>query len=156
VGREGFMIKKLDNKNKEIATEILNIQISSYLVEAKIIDYYNLPPLKDTTDSLQECEETFFAYYLEEKICGIISFKRDETEIDLHRLIVSPEYFRKGVAQKLLDFVETIEGIKSMRTTTGAKNTPAVNFYLKNGFFKLQEVRIDEHLTLSSFRKHLI
>ncbi|MEK1833044.1 hypothetical protein AAAC51_41440 [Priestia megaterium] len=53
------MIKKLDNKNKEIATEILSIQISSYLVEAKIIDYYDLPPLRDTTDSLQECEETF-------------------------------------------------------------------------------------------------
>ncbi|MBD8114864.1 GNAT family N-acetyltransferase [Priestia megaterium] len=150
------MIKRLDIKNRKIATEILSIQIPSYLVEAKIIGYYDLPPLKDTIDSLQQCQETFFAYYSQEEVCGIISFKLDGTEIDLHRLIVHPEHFRKGIAQKLLDFVETIEGVKSMRTTTGAKNTPAVNFYLKNGFFKLQEVEIDAHLTLSSFRKYLI
>ena len=150
------MIKRLDNKNREIATEILSIQIPSYLVEAKIIDYYDLPPLEDTIDSLQQCQETFFAYYLQEELCGIISFKLDRTEVDLHRLIVHPEHFRKGIAQKLLDFVETIEGVKSMRVTTGAKNTPAINFYSKNGFRKLQEVKVDEHLTLSSFRKYII
>ncbi|MED4238197.1 GNAT family N-acetyltransferase [Priestia megaterium] len=150
------MIKRLDNKNREIATEILSTQIPSYLVEATIIDYYDLPPLKDTIDSLQQCQETFFAYYLQEELCGIISFKLDRTEVDLHRLIVHPEHFRKGIAQKLLDFVETIEGVKSMRATTGAKNTPAINFYLKNGFRKLQEVKVDEHLTLSSFRKYII
>ena len=150
------MIKRLDNKNREIATEILSIQIPSYLVEAKIIDYYDLPPLKDTIDSLQLCQETFFAYYLQEELCGIISLKLDRTEVDLHRLIVHPEHFRKGIAQKLLDFVEMIEGVKSMRVTTGAKNKPAINFYSKNGFRKLQEVKVDEHLTLSSFRKYII
>ncbi|MEK1833045.1 GNAT family N-acetyltransferase [Priestia megaterium] len=99
----------------------------------------------------------FFAYYLKEKICGIISFKLDETEIDLHRLIVSPEYFRKGVAQKLLDFVETIEGIKSMRTTTGAKNTPAVNFYLKNGFLSYRRLKLMNTLPfLPSEKSYLI
>ena len=150
------MIKRLDIKNRKIATEILSIQIPSYLVEAKIIDYYDLPPLKDTIDSLQQCQETFYAYYLQEEVCGIISFKLDKTEVDLHRLIVHPDHFRKGIAQKLLDFVEMIEGVKSMRVTTGAKNKPAINFYLKNGFRKLQEVKVDEHLILSSFRKHII
>ncbi|SFH63898.1 Acetyltransferase (GNAT) family protein [Priestia megaterium] len=150
------MIKRLDIKNREIVAEILSIQVPSYLVEAKIIGYYDLPPLKDTIDSLQQSQETFFAYYLQEKLCGIISFKLDKTEVDLHRLIVHPDHFRTGIAQKLLSFVETIEGVKSIIVTTGAKNTPAINFYLKNGFRKLQEVKVDEHLILSSFRKHII
>jgi ribosomal protein S18 acetylase RimI-like enzyme len=121
-----------------------------------VIGYYNLPPLKDTIHSLQQCEETFFAYYLQEELCGIISFKLDRTEIDLHRLIVHPSHFRKGIAQKLLDFVENMYEVKSIRVMTGSKNTPAINFYLKNDFYKLQEVKIDEYLTLSYFRKYMI
>ncbi|MGG1220748.1 hypothetical protein ABE236_25205 [Priestia endophytica] len=78
------MIQKLNIKDKKIATEVLRIQIPSYLAEAKIIGYYNLPPLKDTVHSLQQCKKTFFAYYLKEELCGMISFKLDGTEIDLH------------------------------------------------------------------------
>ncbi|MGG1220749.1 GNAT family N-acetyltransferase [Priestia endophytica] len=59
------------------------------------------------------------------------------------------------MAQKLLDFVENIHEVKSIRVMTGTENTPAISFYLKNGFYKVQEVKIDEDLTLSSFRKYI-
>ncbi|WP_311596634.1 GNAT family N-acetyltransferase [Priestia endophytica] len=156
VRREEFIIKRLDIKDERTVTEVLRIQIPSYLAEAKVIGYYNLPPLKDTIQSLQQCEETFFAYYLQEELCGIISFKLERTEIDLHRLIVHPCHFRKGIAQKLLDFVENMYEVKSIRVMTGSKNTPAINFYIKNDFYKIREVKIDEYLTLSYFRKYMI
>ncbi|WP_157059235.1 GNAT family N-acetyltransferase [Viridibacillus arvi] len=42
--------------------------------------------------------------------------------MDIHRLIVHPKYFRKGIAKMLLDFIEcNIEGIKTIIVTTGSK-----------------------------------
>ncbi len=135
---------------------MLNIQISSYKVEAEIIDYFDIPPLKDTVQSLQQCGETFFGYYLNKEICGVISLKAVGEIIDVHRLMVHPCHFRKGIAQKLLNFIEVqMKDFKVIAVSTGTKNTPAVTFYLKNGFIKTGEIRITEHLSLTSFKKKI-
>lgn len=148
------MIKKIDITNPEVSKEVLNIQISSYKVETEIIDYYDIPPLKDTVQSLQQCGETFFGYYLNKELCGVISIKIDDGIIDIHRLMVHPRHFRKGVANKLLNFIEVeIDDFETIVVSTGAENTPAVNFYLKNGFLKTGETKITDRLSLSSFTK---
>lgn len=150
------MIKKIDITNPKVSKEVLNIQISSYKVEAEIIDYFDIPPLKDTVQSLQQCGETFFGYYLNKEICGVISLKAVGEIIDVHRLMVHPSHFRKGIAQKLLNFIEVqMKDFKVIAVSTGTKNTPAVTFYLKNGFIKTGEIRITEHLSLTSFKKKI-
>lgn len=150
------MIKKIDITNPKVSKEVLSIQISSYKVEAEIIDYFDIPPLKDTVQSLQECGETFFGYYLNKEICGVISLKAVGGIIDVHRLMVHPSHFRKGIAQKLLNFIEVqMKDFKVIAVSTGTKNTPAVTFYLKNGFIKTGEIRITEHLSLTSFKKKI-
>lgn len=150
------MIKKIDITNPGIAKEVLNIQLASYKVEAEIIGFYDLPPLKDTVETLQQCMETFFGFYINEELCGVISVKKEKGVIDIHRLMVHPNHFRKGIAKKLLDFIESDhDGFETMIVSTGTKNTPAVTFYLKNGFSILEETRITEHLSITSFKKEL-
>ncbi|MFY0758113.1 GNAT family N-acetyltransferase [Metabacillus dongyingensis] len=150
------MIKKIDITNPKFAVEVLNIQIPSYKVEAEIIDFYEIPPLKDTAETLQQCRETFFGYYISEELCGAISIKVEKDVMDIHRLIVHPKYFRKGIAKMLLDFIEShLEGIETIIVSTGSKNTPAVNFYEKNGFSKIGETRVNERLSLTSFKKKI-
>jgi GNAT superfamily N-acetyltransferase len=150
------LIKKIDITNSKLAEEVLNIQIPSYEVEAEIIDFYELPPLKDTVETLQQCKETFFGYYLNEELCGAISIKAEEDIIDIHRLMVHPKHFRKGIAKVLLDFIENnTEGFETIIVSTGTKNIPAVTFYLKNGFSKTKETRVVERLTLTSFKKEI-
>jgi GNAT superfamily N-acetyltransferase len=152
----GIMIKKIDITNAKLAEEVLNIQIPSYNVEAEILDFYELPPLKDTVETLQQCEETFFGYYVNEELCGVISMKVDKGIIDIHRLMVHPKHFRKGIAKILLNFVESnIEDSKTLIVSTGSKNIPAVTFYLKNGFIQTEETRLGEHLSLTSFKKNI-
>ena len=152
----GIMIKKIDITNPKLAEEVLNIQIPSYNVEAEILDFYELPPLKDTVETLQQCEETFFGYYVNEELCGVISMKVDKGIIDIHRLMVHPKHFRKGIAKILLNFVESnIEDSKTLIVSTGSKNIPAVTFYLKNGFIQTEETRLGEHLSLTSFKKNI-
>lgn len=150
------MIKKIDITNPRFAEEVLNIQIPSYMVEAEIIDFYEIPPLKDTVETLQQCRETFFGYYISEELCGAISIKVEKDVMDIHRLIVHPKYFRKGIAKMLLDFIESqFEGIETIIVSTGSKNTPAVNFYEKNGFSKIGETRVNERLSLTAFKKKI-
>ena len=150
------MIKKIDITNPDISKEVLNIQILSYNVEAKIIDFYDIPPLKDTVQSLQQCGETFYGYYLNKELCGVISIKVEDRVIDIHRLMVHPKHFRKGIAKKLLNFIEIeLESFEAIVVSTGTKNEPAVSFYLRNGFFKIEETMITEYLSLTTFKKQL-
>lgn len=149
------MIKKIDISNIKNAVDVLNIQIPSYKVEAEIIGSYEIPPLKDTVHTLQLCGETFFGYYENEILCGAISIKVDDDEVDIHRLIVHPNHFRKGIAQSLLNFIETKFEVETIKVATGSKNTPAVRFYIKNGFQNIKELIVNEQLSLTFFEKKL-
>lgn len=150
------MIKKIDITSYKFAKEVFNIQIPSYKVEAEIIGCHDLPPLRDTVESLQQCGETFFGYYLNGELCGVISIKRANCVIDIHRLMVHPKHFRKGIAKNLLDFVESDkEKSETIIVSTGSENSPAVDFYLKNGFSKTGDKRVTERLSLTFFKKEI-
>jgi len=67
---------------------------------------------------------------------------------------VHPEYFRKGIAGQLVQFIEEMnKGIKRIIVSTGLKNKPAVSLYLKLGFRKVSEVEVAEGVYVVSFEK---
>lgn len=148
------MIKRMNASDYKTAEEILRLQLPSYQAEAEIIGYGDLPPLRDTAESLMRCNETFFGYFTGQELCGAISFKVEEDEIDIHRLIVHPNHFKKGIAQKLFDFmIKDQKEIKSIIVSTGTKNKPAVEFYLKNGFSPVKETVVNPSLSITLFKR---
>lgn len=148
------MIKKIDITNQKLAKEVLNIQLPSYQVEAELIDFYDIPPLKDTVSTLQRCGETFYGCYVDGELGGVISIKVEDRLIDIHRLMVHPKHFRKGIARRLLEFVESNgDGDETLIVSTGSKNAPAIYFYEKSGFVKTGEVKVMEGLLITSFEK---
>jgi ribosomal protein S18 acetylase RimI-like enzyme len=152
----GTQIKKLDVTNKEVAEILLKLQIPSYMVEAKLINFYDIPPLKDTVETLQNCGEEFFGYYKDNDLCGAIAYKMEEKTLDIHRLIVHPNHFRKGIANQLLSFIEEqVEGIDTIIVSTGSENKPAVEFYLNRGFSIEKFVQVNEQLSLTCFEKKI-
>jgi ribosomal protein S18 acetylase RimI-like enzyme len=139
-----------------LAEDVLKIQIPSYMVEAELIDYYEIPPLKDTVDTLQQCGETFYGYYLNDELSGVISIKIGKGIMDIHRLMIHPKHFRKGIARMLLEFIESNEeDFETIIVSTGTKNAPAINFYEKSGFSITEETRVTERLSLTSFKKKI-
>ena len=150
------MIKKINIKNLESAERVLSVQFPSYRIEAALLDNYEIPPLKDTVASLHNCDETFFGYFIDEELCGVISLKLEEDIVDIHRLFVHPNHLRKGIAKKLLYFLqEEFHDAKKMIVTTGSKNSPAIEFYQKNGFTMLKELTVEENLSLTLFEKNM-
>ncbi|MBG9544344.1 GCN5 family acetyltransferase [Cytobacillus firmus] len=149
------MIKEININDRKAAEQVLGVQLPAFKIEAEIIGFPDLPPLKDTANTLQITGETFFGYFTGEILSGVISIKQEKGVLDIHRLIVHPEYFRMGIAQKLLNFIERMPMIEKLVVTTGSKNSPAVNFYLKNGFKELDKMEINEALTITAFEKLL-
>lgn len=150
------MIKELIITNLETAQKVLQIQIPSYKIEAEIIGYYDIPPLTDTELTLQKCGELFFGYYIDEELAGAISYKVEEDTIDIHRLIVHPSHFRKGIAKALIQHVVSQNKTsKNIVVSTGSLNTPATTLYLQLGFKEDKRVQVHDKLSLTFFKKTL-
>ena len=147
------MIEIIDINNEKKTNVVLSLQLLSYKVEAEIIDYFDLPPLKDTIETLKNCGEIFIGYYEKSELCGVISLKVEQKIVDIHRLIVHPNHFKKGIAQLLFNYVIHEFEANQIKVATGSKNIPAINFYLKNGFNKTNEVVVNEKLSLTFFEK---
>ncbi|WP_214480186.1 GNAT family N-acetyltransferase [Bacillus sp. SM2101] len=148
------MIKKLDIRNSLIATELLNVQLVSYEVEAKIIDYKNLPPLNDTTEAIMSCGEEFYGYYVNERLAGAISFKLYDNMLDIHRLFVHPDFFRAGVGRALVQYtLNNYQNVDKYIVRTGKMNTPAKNLYSKLGFVEIKDEQVAPNLFITVFEK---
>ncbi len=150
------MIKKLNLNDIEIANKVLELQMASYRIEAEIIGFYDIPPLKDTIESLKACDEVFYGYRVNDVLAGIVSFKIIEKVLDIHRVAVHPQFFRMGVANKLINFIEGLENnINKIAVCTGKENLPAVNLYLKNGYKKTKDIEISKDIYITEFTKVL-
>ncbi|WP_019230071.1 GNAT family N-acetyltransferase [Sedimentibacter sp. B4] len=150
------MIRKLDLKNPETAKCILELQIASYSIEADIIRFNDIPPLKDTVENINKCDEIFYGYYINDVLAGIISYKIKEKVIDIHRVAIHPLFFRMGIANNLINFIEELENsINKVAVSTGKENLPAVNLYLRNGYKRKNDIEIFKGMYITEFEKDL-
>ncbi|NLM42820.1 MAG: GNAT family N-acetyltransferase [Clostridiales bacterium] len=148
------MIKRLNLNDINTVKDLLELQVASYIKEAEIIGFYDIPPLKDTVDSLKESKEIFYGYYVDNVLAGMISYKIYNHILDIHRVAVHPEFFRKGIAQKLIEYVENVDSnVKKIIVCTGKGNIPAEKLYLKNGYIKTGHIKVNEEVYLTSFEK---
>ncbi|MEG0774303.1 GNAT family N-acetyltransferase [Clostridium sp.] len=150
------MIKKLNLKDSDTVKSVLTVQMASYKVEADIIGFYEIPPLNDTINSLKECDEIFYGYYIKDILAGIISYKVIGNILDIHRVAVHPDFFRLGIAGNLINFIERLEpNINKIVVCTGKKNQPAIKLYFKNGYEVIGDMEINPGIYLTEFEKRL-
>lgn len=130
-----MMIQYINIQNEQEAELIWQLQHASYIVEAEMIGFSEIPPLMDTIRSLQQCGETFYGWFAEDELVGAVSYTKDKETVTICRMMVHPDHFRKGIAGKLLKQVEDRErDAKLFKVSTGTKNTPAVKLYQRYGY----------------------
>lgn len=150
------MIKMIDIQNMKMADEVLAMQKSSYKVEAEIIGFMDIPPLLETVEELMNSGETFIGSYIGEQLAGAVSYKIIGNKLDIHRVMVHPLHFRKGIAKNLLIHLEEFQqGIDQIIVSTGSLNLPAIELYTKLGFELISKTKTKEGLSLAHFQKEI-
>lgn len=150
----GLSIQQLNIEDSEIAEKVWTIQIPAYEAEAELIKFWDLPPLRETAASLQQCGETFYGGFINGQLAGAVSFKTTVAKLHIHRLMVHPHFFRQGVARSLLHHVEQLAaGKKDILVSTGTDNSPAVQLYKHCGFKEIEKIITTEGLSLTFFTK---
>ncbi len=150
----GFLpvIRGIELNDVIAAAEVLDLQRKSYKIEADLIGTDEIPPLKETFEQLQNCGETFRGYYIEGVLAGAVSYKKTGKVLDLHRMMVHPDFFRRGIAGKLLDEIER-QDCHEIIVSTGAANTPAIKLYDKRGFVRQEDSVVGKGLVIANFKK---
>ncbi|KAA0544885.1 GNAT family N-acetyltransferase [Bacillus sp. BGMRC 2118] len=150
------MIKELVLSNDEKTKELYAMQKASYMVEAELINFYNIPPLMETFEELVHCGEKFLGYIEDGQMAGAVSYTVEDEEVTICRMIVHPEHFRKGIAGKLLTALEEkTRQYNTITVSTGKENLPAKRLYLKHHFTFVQDKEVVSGLSISIFMKQL-
>lgn len=150
------MISQVDIRQPDIAGQVHTMQQAAYTVESQLIGYPDLPPLRETETDLQHSGEQFLTYGEEGQLAGAVSYLRLGDMLDICRLVVSPAYFRRGIAGKLLEAVERSEpGIRQITVSTAEKNLPAVTLYKKHGYRVARRTVLADGLVLVELRKQI-
>jgi len=133
------MIEKLQNNNEKIVNEIHQVFQLSYAVEAKILEAVNFPPLSRPKESYLNSTNEFFGYFEKKELAGIIEIEQNSDYTEIDSLVVKPQFFRRGIAKKLIEFVFDEFDSTLFKVETGAKNTPATELYKKLGFQEIKQ-----------------
>jgi ribosomal protein S18 acetylase RimI-like enzyme len=128
-------IRPLDLGDPETVADLVRLQRASYRVEADLIGFEDLPPLRETPEELEAVQESFLGAYEDERLLGAIAFFRHPEWVDIYRLVVQPDAFRRGIATRLLDALDELHPDAAYTTVaTAEENAPAVELYRRRGF----------------------
>lgn len=148
------MISKIDLNDVRIIQQLYDLQRTSYQIEAKLIGFFEIPPLTESIADIQQCGETFLGYFEGVELEGALSYTVEGKELTICRMVVHPNHFRKGIALKLLNYMEENSGgMVVYKVSTGKDNVPAKNLYLKNGFQFVQDHEVAPGVYISNFEK---
>jgi GNAT superfamily N-acetyltransferase len=146
----------LDLGDRAVALDVLHLQRLAYGVEADQIGSDTIPPLQETLEELQACGETFLGAIDNGEIVGAISWRVVERTLDIHRLVVRPDHFRRGIATSLVRAaLEAEPGAKQVIVQTGTGNAPAEAFYLREGFEHVDDLDVAGGIRVARFGKLL-
>ncbi|CAM5786266.1 MULTISPECIES: GNAT family N-acetyltransferase [Brevibacillus] len=148
------MITKINFTETDTVQKLFDLQKAAYQVEAELINFFEIPPLKESFQEFQQCGEEFLGYFIDNKLAGAISYTIENEELTICRMVVHPAHFRKGIAQKLLVAMELQNAnCSAFKVATGRENTPAKNLYEKNHYQWKRDVEVAPDVYISFFEK---
>jgi ribosomal protein S18 acetylase RimI-like enzyme len=134
------------------AREILALQKLAYISEAKLYNDYTIPPL---TQTLTEILDDFTNYIVLKAISGniIVGSVRgqinDEGACYIGRLMVHPDFQKRGIGSRLLEALEAeFPQVSKYTLGTGHKSADNIRLYQKLGFVIAGHERLSEAVTI--------
>jgi ribosomal protein S18 acetylase RimI-like enzyme len=150
------MIQRLQNNKIEISKKIRAVFQVSYKVEAKLLKATNFPPLKRPLEDYVISKNMFFGYLKNEELFGVIEIDHNNSYTLIRSLVVSPLFFRQGIARKLMEFTFNTFDSNLFVVETGVKNEPASKLYMKFGFIEVKQWNTEHGIRKIKFEKKII
>ncbi len=135
---------------------ILALQRLAYQSEAAIYGDFTLRPL---TESLADIKDRFhdrrFLKALEDgQIVGSVRAFQEDATCHVERLVVHPDYQRRGIGTALLNMVETcFPAARRFELFTGHKSESNIRLYERVGYRAVRQKQANEKVTLIVMEK---
>jgi len=147
------VIKKIAHSKISNAEKIHALFQVSYRIEAALLGVTDFPPLRRTLSNIQNSNTQFFGLWKKDVLAAAAEIDQLKNTLDVCSLVVHPKYFRQGIAQKLLVFIENYDDSKTLIVETGWANAPAIALYKKFGFHEKREYISERGIKKISFSK---
>ncbi len=122
---------------KDDLPEILALQKSAYLAQAKIYNNHSIPPLTRTLDDLKNDfpNHVILKAVINKKIIGSVRAREKDGTCCIGRLMVLPVFQNKGIGKKLMNEIEkAFKDVKQYELFTGYKSKKNIYLYKKLGY----------------------
>ena len=130
------MIRKIEHSNEEVAKQIFNVFQTSYKAEAKLIGLEDFPPLSRSSKDIETSTSQYFGFTEDNCLAAVIEIVIENERLEICSLTVDPNYFRRGIADKLINHILDNSDCVEAVVETAIANTPAIKLYEKHGFIE--------------------
>lgn len=139
------------------ASQILEIQKAAFRYEAEIYGRDDLPPMRQTLESMIEDfgKYDFFKASHNKEIIGSVRAQVKGNTCYIGRLVVLPKYHKHGIGSKLMDSLEQKYAGYRFELFTGKKSIDNIRFYSKRGYTIYDEFSEADNIELVKMEKQL-
>ena len=138
------MIESLNHRLESVANEIYLVFQASYRIEAGLVGSDDFPPLRRSASHIRSSNSQFLGERIGVDLASVIEFSRSEEDLSIDSLVVHPQYFRRGLASRILQALLAKDGWKNADVETAAANKPALVLYEKMGFTESKRWQTDD------------
>ena len=151
------MVEKyeINKANYEDLEEILDLQHLAYITEAQRFNNMNIQPLTETLDELIDEYNSglVIKMTINNKIIGSIRAREENGTVHIGKLMVHPDYRRKGFGSLLLTELENLFPNKRYELFTSTRSLDNIRMYERLGYtpFKIEDE--DKEISFVFFEK---
>lgn len=134
---------------REDLPEILQLQYLAYQSEARLLNNPNIPPLKQTLPEVEaEYDKGIILKVSAEdgRIIGSVRAWEEAGTVYVGKLMVHPDYQRKGLGSRLLLAVEDVFPGKRYELFTSTMSAGNIALYQRNGYVVFKEKQVSDTL----------
>ncbi len=147
-----FEIVKAQREDLE---EILQLQYLAYQSEAALFGSKDIPPLKETIkEVIEEYNEGLVLKMMcGDKIIGSVRAREQNGSVYIGKLMVHPDYQKRGYGKRLLLEVENCFPGKRYELFTSTRSTDNIRLYKSAGYKEFDQKAVNEELVFVYMEK---
>ena len=139
-------IKKADKADLK---EILELQYLAYQSEAALFGGKKIPPLTETPEEIEaEYEQGVILKMVDSdgRIIGSVRVKSEEGTVYVGKLMVHPDYQKKGYGTRLILSIEKLFPGKRYELFTSTRSLENIRLYERMGYSSFDTRKVDDEI----------